>query len=82
ALGYLEKLTLDPDSLEQSDMPQLYAAGLTDTALIEVSYVCFVFTAINRLADAFDFAIPSAESASNGGRFLDRFGYTMGRYIF
>ncbi len=56
ALGYLEKLTLAPDSLTHADIAPLYAAGLTDSAILEVGYVCFLFSTINRLADAFDFA--------------------------
>jgi alkylhydroperoxidase family enzyme len=82
ALGYLEKLTLDPDSLDCTDIAQLHAAGLTDTAIFEAGYVCFLFSTIDRLADAFDFTIPSAELVRNSGHFLNRFGYTMSKYTF
>ena len=82
ALGYLEKLTLNPDSLDCSDIAKLHEAGLTDTAILEVGYVCCLFSTINRLADAFDFAIPNAKLAGNDGRFLNRFGYTMSKYSF
>ena len=81
ALGYLEKLTLDPDGLDCTDIEQLHAAGLTDEAIYDAAYVCFLFSVIDRLADAFNFTIPEADLVANSGRFLNRFGYKMTQYL-
>lgn len=80
-LGYLEKLTLTPDSVCKKDLDNLYAAGLTDTAIFEAVYVCFMFNIIDRLADAFDFNIPNADLVKNDGRFLYHFGYSSSKYM-
>ena len=81
ALGYLEKLTLTPDQLESSDIAQLHDVGLTDEAIFDAAYVCFLFSIIDRLADAFDFDIPEADLVAGTGHFLNRFGYTVTTYL-
>jgi len=75
ALGYLEKLTLTPEQLDSHDIAQLRAAGLSDQAIYDAAYVCFLFSIIDRLADAFEFTIPEAKLVAGNGRFLNRFGY-------
>ena len=37
--------------------------------------VCFLFSVMDRLADAFDFAIPAQESTRRAAKFLYRMGY-------
>lgn len=81
ALGYLEKLTLNPELLDSRDIAQLRAAGLSDKAIYDAAYVCFLFSIIDRLADAFDFHIPEADLVAGNGRFLHRFGYTITTYL-
>jgi alkylhydroperoxidase family enzyme len=81
ALGYLEKLTLTPEVLDSSDIAQLHAAGLSDEAIYDAAYVCFLFSIVDRLADAFDFHIPEADLVAGNGRFLHRFGYTVTTYL-
>jgi alkylhydroperoxidase family enzyme len=81
ALGYLEKLTLTPEVLDSSDIAQLHAAGLNDEAIYDAAYVCFLFSIVDRLADAFDFHIPEADLVAGNGRFLHRFGYTVTTYL-
>ena len=58
---------LAPGTVELADAEAARAAGLSDKALEEATYVAFAFCVIDRLADALDFA-PST------GRFpeLDR----------
>ncbi|WP_420631373.1 hypothetical protein [Candidatus Leptofilum sp.] len=75
ALGYLEKLTLAPDSLVKADIIHLRECGLTDEAIYEASYVCLMFSTIVRLADAFEFEVPNAKGAAKDGRYLYTFGY-------
>jgi alkylhydroperoxidase family enzyme len=74
-LGFLEKLTLTPDEVGADDVTVLRNAGLTDRAIREAIYVCFLFSVMDRLADAFDFTIPSAKSTERAARFLYRMGY-------
>jgi hypothetical protein len=74
-LGFLEKLTLAPAEDGPEDAAPLKAAGLEDEAVEEALYVCFLFNLMDRLADAFDFHIPTEEGFQNGGRFLYKRGY-------
>jgi len=60
ALGFLEKLTLRPAEVQREDVAYLRAAGLTDNAIEDAIYVCFIFCTMDRLADAFDFDLPSS----------------------
>ena len=50
-LGYLEKLTLDPKSLGQSDIVELRNAGLSNRAIEEAAFVAFDFSVMDRLAE-------------------------------
>lgn len=59
-LGLLEKLTLTPDAVEPGDMAEVRAAGVSDAAITDAIYVCFLFNVIDRVADALGFDIPPA----------------------
>lgn len=74
-LGYLEKLTVSPDELTKADIADLRANDLTDEAIFEATYVCAMFNIIDRLADSFDFEVPSVKGVAKSGRFLNKFGY-------
>jgi len=54
-LEYLEKLTLTPEQVTHADAAKAIAAGASRAALEGAMYVCFLFSIIDRLADAFDF---------------------------
>ena len=56
-LGFLEKLTLAPETLSVSDVTPLRAAGLSDAAIEDGIQVCALFNVYDRLAN-------SKESAS------------------
>jgi uncharacterized peroxidase-related enzyme len=81
ALGFLEKLTLEPDTLTRADVAALHEAGLNDRAIYEAAYVAFLFGVMDRLADAFDFRIPDAEQVKVTGQFLNKRGYKMLKLI-
>lgn len=51
-LGYLEKMTLDPQNLGPADIVPLRQAGITDEEIADAMHVCTAFNLINRLADA------------------------------
>lgn len=76
-LGFLEKLTLAPATVTAADVYKLYAANVTEEGAREAIYICFVFCTINRLADAFDFEMPSAASYRRLGFTLYQMGYGL-----
>jgi alkylhydroperoxidase family enzyme len=78
-LGYLETLTLRPTEVTASTMRELKAAGVSDRAIREATYVCFLFNVLDRLADALDFTLPSEEEAETIGRLSYRFGYGIAK---
>jgi uncharacterized peroxidase-related enzyme len=75
ALQFLEKLTLTPGEIGRDDADAARAAGVSDLALREAIYVCFLISTMTRLADALDFALPDPQTLQLGARMLARFGY-------
>jgi hypothetical protein len=53
------------------------SAGVSDRAIEEAIYVCFLFNVMDRLADAFDFHLPSARGFQQSGRMLYTLGYRI-----
>ena len=77
-LGFLHKLTLEPESVSADDMAPLRAAGLSERAIEEAMLVAFCFNIMDRLADAFDFENPEGERYHlRCAQFLRRLGYGM-----
>lgn len=74
-LGFLEKVTLTPSLVTPDDVIALHSAGISDQAVEEALYVCFLFNVIDRLADAFDFDVPTTEGFKQSGRSLYTRGY-------
>lgn len=77
-LVFLEKVTLTPTLVGPDDVAPLRAAGLSDEAIEEALYVATMFNIITRLADAFEFEVPSAEETRKEGEMLFKRGYTTG----
>jgi alkylhydroperoxidase family enzyme len=78
-LKYLEALTLRPTEINPETIRELKAAGLSDRAIREATYVCFLFNVLDRLADALDFTLPTEEEARVIGKVTFRFGYGIVR---
>ena len=74
-LGFLEKLTLDPDELGVGDVRRLRDAGLTDDHIEDASAVCALFNTYVRLADTLCFDIPPAEGFQQSADTLLGVGY-------
>jgi alkylhydroperoxidase family enzyme len=74
-LGFLEKLTVSPSEVSPEDIESVRSVGVSDKAIEEVIHVCFLFSVMDRLADAFGFDMPSAKDFQRGGRVLYSFGY-------
>jgi alkylhydroperoxidase family enzyme len=77
-LSFLEKLTLRPGEVGPEDVEAMRSVGVNERAIEEAIYVCFLFNMIDRLADAFDFDIPSAEGFQRDGLALYKRGYLGG----
>ena len=76
-LAFLEKLTLQPASLEPHDVEELIALGLSRQAIIEAVQVCVLFNVIVRIADALDFDIPPEKAFSKSAGMLLKRGYKL-----
>ena len=59
-LAYLEKTTLDPDSLTADDARALRNENISHDAAVEALYVCFLFNVYDRLADTLGWEVPPA----------------------
>jgi alkylhydroperoxidase family enzyme len=68
-LGFLEKVALRPDELDAQDAEAVLAAGVRQDALVDAIHIAALFTMIVRLADSFDWQVPSdAQLARAGAR--------------
>jgi alkylhydroperoxidase family enzyme len=74
-LGFLEKLTISPGEVSPEDIESMRSVGVSDKAIEEAIYVCFLFSVMDRLADAFGFDMPPAKAFQRGGRVLYSLGY-------
>ncbi|MEX1184376.1 MAG: hypothetical protein WEF86_14285 [Gemmatimonadota bacterium] len=74
-LGFLEKLTLDPQTVTTADMGPLRAAGLADEAIADAIHVCAAFNVVDRIADSFEFHVPPADEFRRGASGLLKRGY-------
>ena len=70
-LGFLEKLTLEPDALGPEDADAVREVGVSDDALLDAIAVAALFNVIDRVADALGFDVPPPEAfAARAGRML------------
>ena len=74
-LGFLETLTLRPAEVTPQVMRELLAAGLSEGAIREAIYVCFLYNVQSRLSDAFGFEIPDGKGMRRTGQVVRRLGY-------
>jgi alkylhydroperoxidase family enzyme len=74
-LGFLEKLTLEPETIGAADADAVHAAGVSAEALRDAIYVCGLFNMITRMADALDFALLDEDGYRAGARQLLARGY-------
>jgi alkylhydroperoxidase family enzyme len=66
-LGFLEKLTLRPDELVAADAEAVLAAGVRKDALVDAIHIAALFGMIVRLADSFDWRVPSDDELARAG---------------
>lgn len=75
ALGFLEKLTLEPHRVRAADVIPLREAGLSEAAIEDAIHVCALFNIYDRVADTLEFDVPSRESFAQGAAMLLKRGY-------
>jgi uncharacterized peroxidase-related enzyme len=75
ALGFIEKLTLDPVAVTAADVAPLRAAGLTDEAIEDAIHASALFHIYTRMADTLNFDIPEPAGFAQGARMLLKRGY-------
>jgi alkylhydroperoxidase family enzyme len=75
-LGFLQKLTLWPTEISVIDVDKVRAAGVSDQAIEDAIYVCFIFSVLARLADAFDFDLTTPARWQVGGKVFYWLGYS------
>jgi alkylhydroperoxidase family enzyme len=76
-LGFLEKLTLTPESVSATDIRPLRAQGLSDSAIEDAIHVCTLFNIYDRLADSLEFDIPDARGFDISAKMLLKRGYAF-----
>jgi alkylhydroperoxidase family enzyme len=74
-LGLLEKVTLTPWKIEPEDIAPLRAKGVSEQAIEDALAVCALFNIIDRMADALDVTIPTAEGFARTADRLLEHGY-------
>jgi alkylhydroperoxidase family enzyme len=60
-LGFLEQLTLRPETLTTNDAEAVLAAAVSEDALVDAIHVAALFNMIVRLADSFGWYVPPWE---------------------
>ncbi len=76
-LGFLETLTLTPETLTPDDLASVRAAGVSAQAIEDAIAVCVLFSVINRAADTLGFAVSSKEQAARSAAWTLEHGYKL-----
>lgn len=74
-LGFLEKLTLNPEAVGPEDVQPMLDAGVSVEAIDDAIHISAFFNVVDRMADSLDFDIPSADHFANTGTYLLKNGY-------
>jgi alkylhydroperoxidase family enzyme len=75
ALGLVEALTKQTDAVEH--VTELRRLGVSDDAIEDVIVITSLFNAIDRLADAFAFDVPTHDEFASAAKVQLRMGYTF-----
>ena len=74
-LGFLEKMTLDPQNLGPADAAKLREAGITEDEIADALHICTAFNLINRLADSMGWEMQSEVAIHRFADMLLKIGY-------
>ncbi len=73
----MNKLTLQPDAIGPEDARAVYAAGVSEEALVDAITVCFHFNMVDRVADSLGFDTLDDAGYEQSAQSLLRFGYDL-----
>jgi hypothetical protein len=76
-IRFVEKVTVDPDSVTPNDARRVRDAGVSRQAMEDALMVTFCFNLITRLADAFGWYIPNEDAFEASATNLLNRGYLM-----
>jgi alkylhydroperoxidase family enzyme len=76
-LGFLERLTLEPDAVTAADARAALDAGVSAQGLADAVVIASLFAMITRLADTLGFAVPPYESFQRRGAQMLADGYAL-----
>lgn len=76
-LGFLEKLTLTPESIGADDVRAVRATGVSAQAVEDAIRVCTLFSIITRIADSLGFDLPTPEGYHQSAKTLLKRGYIL-----
>ena len=76
-LGFVEQLTLRPETVTPEDAQRVLDAGVSHDALVDAIHVCALFSMIVRLADSLGWDVPTFESFSERAEQMLTTGYTL-----
>jgi alkylhydroperoxidase family enzyme len=76
-LGFLEKLTREPDALTREDAEAVLATGVSVDALVDAIHVAALFNMIVRLADSFGWYVPPEEQLAGRAAAMLEGGYAL-----
>ena len=74
-LGFLEKMTLDPQNLGPADVAPLREAGISDEEIADAMHICTAFNPIIRLADSMGWEAQSEVAIHRFADMLLKIGY-------
>jgi alkylhydroperoxidase family enzyme len=72
ALGLLDVLVPNPSDLDGATLIEVVDGQLDESALLSIGAISFHFNFMNRIADAFDFALHTPEQQAKVAKLLDR----------
>jgi uncharacterized peroxidase-related enzyme len=80
-LGLLEKVTLMPDEVGPGDIQKVTATGVSKAAITDALYICFLFNAVNRMANALGYDWGTEAGALKMATVLNRIGYRVPEFL-
>lgn len=75
-LNYLEKLVSPEQTVEESDIQRMNAAGVSRIGMEEATLVAFSFQTLTRMADAMDWPLATEKNLKYAGPYLYKNGYS------
>jgi uncharacterized peroxidase-related enzyme len=76
-LKVLERITIDPTSLQREHLDEARHAGVTDEQLRNAFYICFTFSVMNRVMDALGSPPPTDSQLRMLAKVLHSRGYEV-----